>query len=92
MKRRNFLRTCVVAPLAGLLPATKGKNTPVIEPKTGKVARQDLSAFGTYIQNPNYRMFFDRVLNQEEINLLWQKPFCMFKKPTEAMWIKPNKT
>jgi len=52
MKRRNFLRTCVVASLAGLLPATKGKNTLVIEPKTGvkkeEVARRGLSAKDIY--------------------------------------------
>jgi len=52
MKRRKFLKSCLAAPLAGLWPATKGKNTLVIEPKTGvkkeEVARRGLSAKDIY--------------------------------------------
>lgn len=45
--------------------------------------------FRTYVQSPNYRMFFDRVLTQDEIKLLHREPFCMFKKSIRPV-LNPN--
>ena len=94
MDRRNFISRCFQAAV-GLLgigcvskKSAKAQKPPLgtplnkNHPLTHGLVGYELMNEGHY----RYKMGFNHALSEEEVNLLYRDPYCMFDKEQISMW------